>query len=223
MKYTWIIFLLALLINSCKKDETWQHWDNLAQKKYEEIITLASNYSCTDTPELTYQTINNKYCNEYILIHNNDLKKFEDLNRQYQEYRMKAYDSGMQLLAINCYTPPPVRIACKENKAYILNANNMTLQDLEIEIPKQYQEIKNYYNSRPCTSLADWLGLVLIHEETLEPIAIKKADRNLMEKISLYNNMIERKMQFENKTRSYTDVKVSLSCENNSIKASIEK
>lgn len=82
MKKALAIIMVITLFNSCKKDESWEYWDDLATKKMQEITNLSNSYACSEIENLTIQ---NAYhpCPFNILIHKNDIQKFNELNKQY--------------------------------------------------------------------------------------------------------------------------------------------
>jgi len=216
------ILLVIFLFNSCKKDESWQYWDNLANDKLEEITNLSKNNSCNDIPNLTIQEIIN-ICPSSIIVHKNDLKKFEQLYQEFRNYNEKAKKLGGPEFYPLCANNSTIKIGCKDNKPYLIDAYNISAEDLEIEMTKLYTEIKKHYTSSTCVNISEWRGVTLYTGENKEAIAINSTDSNLNKKLLLYRLLNCRKLQLENKACSFDyNLKIKLSCVNNSIRAEFE-
>lgn len=222
MKKAIFLFVTIFLFNSCKKDESWEYWDNLAEKKYEEIIALSNSYACSETSNLTTQVVYN-ICASTILVHKNDLKRFEELYKQFLSYEEKANKLGRPAITAMCAMDSSIKIGCKDNKAYLLNAYNISLEDLNIEMPKLYTEIKNHYNSLTCENINNLTGMTLYTGDVKEAIAIKNTDGSYYNKVQMYRLLNHRKAELEKKQLNLNySLKVNVKCENNSIKAEFE-
>jgi hypothetical protein len=223
MKKALTVVMVILLFNSCKKEEnTWEYWDDLATKKMQEITNLSNNYACSEIENLTIQNTYN-FCSFDILIHKNDIQKFNELNKQYQEYKRKANEAGRPMVYYDCLFDKPIKIGCKENKAYLVFTYNISLEDLNIEMPKLYTEIKNHYNSLNCENINNLTGVTLYTDNVEEAIAIRATDLDFWQKVQTYKLLNQRKAQLENKQFNLNyNLKVIVKCENNSIKAEFE-
>lgn len=216
------ILLVIFLFNSCKKEESWEYWDNLANEKFEEITNLSKNYSCNDIPSLTIQEIE-KICPSSIIIHTKDLKKFEQLYEDFRTYNEKAKKSGRPEVYLLCANTSTIKIGCKDNKPYLIDAYNISAEDLEIEMSKLYTEIKKHYTSSTCANISQWRGMTLYTGENKEAIAINSNDGNLNKKIILYRLLNCRKLQLQNKACILDyNLKIKLSCVNNTVRAEFE-
>ena len=216
------ILLVIFLFNSCKKDESWQYWDSLANEKFEEITNLSKNYSCNDIPNLTIQEIYN-ICPSSVIVHKNDLKKFEQLYQEFRKYTEKSKKSGRPEVYLLCANPSTIKIGCKDNKPYLIDAYNIRAEDLEIEMSKLYTEIKKHYTSSTCANISEWRGVTLYIGENKEAIAINSTDSSLNKKLLFYRFLNCRKLQLENKACSLDyNLKIKLSCVNNAISAEFE-
>src|SRR5690606_24560134 len=116
-----------------------------------------------------------------------------------------------------------IKIACNDNKPHLITSLNIELEDINIEMPKLYDEIINHYINTPCSNVNDWQGVILYNGENKEAIAIKNTDNSFYQKISLYNQLNSRKLIFENKQfPQIPNKKIILNCENSRIKAEFE-
>lgn len=130
MRKALTIIMVFLLFNSCKKDdkiakdeEIAKYWIELAHEKAKEIYTLKQKYTCPDIPQLTVQYISERYaCREYLIIHKNDLKAFEELKKVYESRVKKAWDAGGTPVTYQACAPTDVEreIKCQDNKPTIV-------------------------------------------------------------------------------------------------------
>lgn len=123
----------------------------------------------------------------------------------------------------DCLFDKPIKIGCKENKAYLVFTYNISLEDLNIEMPKLYTEIKNHYNSLTCENINNLTGAALYTDNVKEAIAIRATDLDLWQKVQTYKLLNRRKAELQNRQLDiYNNLKVNVKCENNSIKAEFE-
>ncbi len=105
----------------------------------------------------------------------------------------------------------------------MIDAYNISAEDLEIEMSKLYTEIKKHYTSSTCANISQWRGITLYTGENNEAIAINSNDGNLNKKIILFRLLNCRKLQLQNKACSLDyNLKIKLSCVNNTVRAEFE-
>ena len=221
-----ILFIIATItiLLGCKKDEkSAEYWNDKVLQTYNEILSLSKNYTCADIPQLS---INAFYatCPVNILIHKKDENKLGNLTKDYEYYYQKYRETSSNLSEPLCGTIHPFRIDYKDNKPYIIDINNISLEEINSELPKLYNEIKDYYKNTVCNSIDDWQGFALINEDTKEAIAGKKSDIAFHQKIQLLYQLHCVKLSLEGKEcnlKLYKD-KFILTCENGVASAKFE-
>ena len=130
MKKILIILLSSIVLIGCKKDEKIEkdpeiakYWMGLALEKAQEIYNLQQKYTCADISNLTIQYISERYaCREYLFIHKNDLKSFENLKKEYESRVKKSWDAGGVLVTYQACASTDVEreIICQDNKPTIM-------------------------------------------------------------------------------------------------------
>ena len=121
-----ILFIIATItiLLGCKKDEmTGEQWYNLSIKKSGEIHMLAGNYTCSDIPNLSIQTISERFdCLQYLIIHTKDLDKFNKLKTEYEQYVANAKKAGGVMVTLQSCPRNDVNreIICQDTKPTIV-------------------------------------------------------------------------------------------------------
>lgn len=222
MKSALLILSLTLVLLGCKKGEhSGEYWNQKANETYNKIIALSENYVCSDISKLNIKNIGYP-CPSYVLIHNKDTAAFNQLIKSFTYFQQKAQESGLAM-DILCLQDFYFKISCKENKPYLVTLNNIELADINMEMPRLYAEIKNYYNNSPCTNPDDWQGITLYSGETQEALAVKKTDGDFYRKVQTYNQLNCKKLVLEGKQcPSFQGNKIIIKCENNTAKAAFE-
>lgn len=205
MKHLLISVLLFTLL-SCKKEEkTQEYWQQKTTETHNKLISLSDKYTCSDMPNISIKSIKEYMCTSYVLVHKSDDAKFDKLINEYEYYHKKLKESGYY---------STISMLCTEE----LNS-----EELQVEMAKLYNEIKNYYNNTSCDNPNDWLGLTLHTEKDIEAIALKKGDTNFNYKVNTYNQAIVRKLRSEGKEKDFdTTDKIVVKCESNKAIAEFE-
>lgn len=223
MKHLLISVLLFTLL-SCKKEEkTPEYWKQKTTETRNKLISLSDKYTCADMPNISTRSIQSM-CTFYVLIHKNDIAKFDKLSNEYEYYHKKLKESGYySTFSMLCADLYPVKIDCIDTKPKIAYLHELNLEELQVEMANLYDDIKKHYNNTPCNNPNDWLGIILLTEESVEAIAIKKGDTNFNYKVTTYNQAIVRKLRSEGKKIEFDSTdKIVVKCENNKAIAEFE-
>lgn len=222
LKNALLILTLTLVLVGCKKSEnTREYWQEKVNETYNKILALSDNYVCSDISNLNIKNAGYP-CPSYVLVHNKDTSAFNQLIKSFTYFQQKAQESGpaMDILCVDNFY---FKIACKENKPYLVTLNNIELADINIEMSKLYAEIKKHYNNSPCTNPDEWQGITLYTGEAQEALAGKKTDLEFYRKTQAYNQLNCIKLNLEGKLcSSFAGNKITITCENNVAKAKFE-
>lgn len=195
-----------LLFIACSKDssKSYDYWSELANKKAEEISTLLQSVPCTSIEE--FEIIQRPYYT-YYLVHSSLKSQFEKLQQELDylhEERNKAaeregkifYDTQQLSMPV---PDPPLGKVCDNGKPKLRFAHNLSLEEVNVELPKKYKELQEFYKDVACSNPNDWQSHFLRTGCCMEGIAVHKTLRSneMIEKIQLYNRLTERKLSLE--------------------------
>ncbi|MGE8378275.1 MAG: hypothetical protein ACN6PN_07995 [Sphingobacterium sp.] len=198
-----------LLFLACSKDssKSYDYWSELASKKAEEISTLLQSVPCKNIEE--FEIIQRPYYT-YYLVHSSLKSQFEKLQQELdylQDERNKAaeregkifYETQLMSMPV---PDPPLGKVCDNGKAMLRFAHNLSLEEINVELPKRYKELQEFYKDVVCSNPNDWQSHFLRTGCCMEGIAVHKTIRSneVIEKIQLYNRLTERKLSLEKTT-----------------------
>jgi|SRR5690606_34902862 len=204
-KNTFLLLTTLLLLLSCKSDKEYpyEYWSRLVDEKHIEIVALTESVTCTDIEEFEIIPFGSYMAPQYYLRHFSIQLAFDKLLAELdhlQNERIRA--AAREGIYSGIWMPnPPLHKACKDGKAKLIFAQDLSLEKINEELPIRYEEIKNFYNDVSCNDSEEWsVGLLLRSECCYEPIAKHKTidSIEINEKIEIYNRLMERKHQLEN-------------------------
>lgn len=207
MKRIFFLLFIALYLFACKSDKEYpyQYWLQLTKEKYEEIIALTESVSCKNIQE--FETISSgSMFSDYFLVHPSIKVAFHKLYLELEQLRTEMYKAAGRegIYFDSFYKPnPPLRKTCEDNIAKLIFVQDLSIEEINEELPIRYDEIKNFYNDTPCIDPTDWTVFPLyLAECCFEPIAVHKTIgvSEVIEKIEIYNRLINRKHQLDNRS-----------------------
>ncbi|WP_144062764.1 hypothetical protein [Sphingobacterium paucimobilis] len=192
---------MVILFIACSKSEpkSYEYWNNLVSEKYEEINALVQSVPCTDIE--AFEIIKR---NGYYPVHFSVRKQFDrlqvELEQLQQERNIASSREGM-LSDIGPRIPNhPLRKVCDSGKAKLIYVKDLSMEEIDSELPVRYKEIKAFYKDVRCTDASQWTGHYIFSDCKMEAIAVHKTDRHeeMLERIDIYNLMKMRKAASEN-------------------------
>lgn len=208
MKQT--IFILPIigfiLFLACSKDnsKSYEYWNEQVNAKAKELNTLLKSVPCTNIEE--FEIVQHPYYT-YFLVHSSLKNQFEKLKLEldhYQDERNKAAEREGIFTPVlqNSVMPapnPPLGKYCHNGKAKLRFADDLSLAEINIELPKRYKELQEFYKDVSCSNPNDWTRHFLRTGCCMEGIAVHKTIRSneMTEKIALYNRLMENKLFLE--------------------------
>ncbi|HMR18015.1 MAG TPA: hypothetical protein PKA53_01835 [Sphingobacterium sp.] len=199
MKRILLLFVAATLLFSCEKEEkkSYLYWSNLVSEKHAEINTLTQSVSCTDIEE--FEIVNRS---GYFMVHLSIMLKFDQLMVELEQLQSEAGKAATREGILNdmMWSPnPPVRKVCADGKPKLIFAQNLSLEEVNEELPIRLEELENFYNDITCTNADEWTGYFLRAGCCMQGIAIHKTIRTaeMFEKVHIYNRLMERKLSLE--------------------------
>lgn len=197
-----IAFLLLL---GCTKDssKSYKYWSEQVNQKTQEITTLLESVPCTNIDEFEIVKQSN-----YYLVHLSLKKPFEKLRKEL-DHLLDEQHKAAEREGIVCYDVqplfsfpppnPPLAKACQNGKAVMRYAHDLSLDEINTELPKRYQELQDFYKDLTCTNPNDWSSGFLRKGCCMEGIAVHKSIRSneMIDKIEIYNSLMERKLGLE--------------------------
>ncbi|MGJ1197036.1 hypothetical protein ACR777_12855 [Sphingobacterium spiritivorum] len=153
-----LLLLSGILVLGCKKDPGYEELKRLADEKYQEIVQLTQSVACGDPSVWKIATIY-QLGPVYLPVHPSFEERYKKLVEEYHVRRKRADNAPdappiPYLDYIEGY--PPIGIRCKNNKAELYYAKDMTLQEIEEELPKYFTEIVDFHKNDPCTNPNLW-------------------------------------------------------------------
>jgi len=212
-------FALILLFSSCKKEEiTAAQWGERAVAKRNEIMALSTNIPCSQKAQVTVQTIQGNCSVQFFTILSADLQKYERLKKEYLDMIDKQYAAWYKegLIVEPCFesiwaTDQPIRVDCKDNKVYLITAENLPVEEAKSLIITTKNQIDNLTAAISCTSDANWSFTRLINHQTMSfeyiPFSRTADFKELQAKVSLYNRLNLNVIKAENKGNNLANIK----------------
>ncbi len=204
MKKNFFLLFVTLFLLSCEsdKDNSYEYWSRLVSAKHSEITALTLSVPCQDIEEFEIIPLQGMFT-DYFLVHPSIKTAFDKLFAELEELRSEMYEAASRegIYFDFIMHNPPLHKACKDGKAKLIFAQDLSLEEINEELPVRYEEIKNFYNDIICTDPDDWTVFRLhLAECCFEPVPLHKTIhmQEALEKMELYNRLIERKRHFEN-------------------------
>ncbi|WP_437918654.1 hypothetical protein [Sphingobacterium sp. LRF_L2] len=192
-----VIFVLA-----CSKSEpkSYEYYNNLVNEKYEEINTLIQSVSCTNIDEFEIVRIQ-----RYYLVHPSIRTVFDKLQTELAQLEKEKSIAYVREGWIGGDTSPtipnhPVKKICENGKPRLLYVNDLSIEEIDAELPNRYEKIKTFYKDVSCTDANQWIGRYLVSANcNMEVVAIHETVQNeeVVAKIDLYNLMMIKKLRSE--------------------------
>jgi hypothetical protein len=184
---------------SCEKEEkkSYLYWSNLVSEKHAEINTLTQSVPCADIEE--FELVNQS---GYHLVHPSVRTAFDRLMDELQYLQSEAGKAAAREGILNdlMWAPnPPLRKVCSEGKPKLVFAQQLSLEEINEELPVRLEELENFYNDVPCTDAGEWTSYFLRTGCCMEGIAIHKTIRTaeMFDKVHIYNRLMEAKLALE--------------------------
>ena len=215
-----ILFVcFSILFSACKKEElTAAQWGERAVAKRNEMLALSANIPCTQKANVSVQTLQLDCSVQFYPILSSDLAKYEKLKKEYLDYTDKQaaawYKEG--LIVEPCFdvlwaTNQQIRLDCKDDKVYLITAENLPIEEAKTLISTTKTELDNLTAALSCTSDANWTYARLINYQTMSfdyiPYSGTANYKELQAKVSLYNRLNIRVINAEQKGNNLTNVK----------------
>lgn len=205
MKNLWYLLpLLFILISSCDKsdEKSYEYWSNQVSEKYKEIELLTGSVPCTNIDEFETVSIMRAAWLDYFLVHPSVKSRFLLRLQELNDLREKQLEAQLRegiSIYYDAYFRYPLRKECKEGKATLVFTDDLTVDELNAEIPIRYEELKSFYKDVPCTNANEWASQRLRVNCCYEGFAVHKTikTKEVMEKIQLYNEIVESKLMKE--------------------------
>lgn len=205
MKNLWCLLpLLFILISSCDKsdEKSYEYWSNQVSEKYKEIELLTGSVPCTNIDEFETVSIMRAAWLDYFLVHPSVKSRFLLRLQELNDLREKQLEAQLRegiSIYYDAYFRYPLHKECKEGKATLVFSYDLTVDELNAEIPVRYEELKNFYKDVPCTNANEWTSQGLRVNCCYEGFAVHKTikTKEVMEKIQLYNRIVETKLMKE--------------------------
>jgi len=189
-----------LLFFACSKSEpqSYEYWSKLVNEKYQEINLLVQSVPCTDIEAFQIT----KMGASYYLVHPSIKTQFDKLQTELQQLEKERGKAASRegILSDSYMLPnPPVRKVCDQGKPKLIYVQNLSIDEINAELPVRYKEIQEFYQDIPCTDPNEWTSYFLRTGCCMEGVAIHKTIRSeeMVAKIELYNRLMEAKMHLE--------------------------
>lgn len=203
MKHLLLSTLFLTLFFSCQKSEgtgSFEYWSRLSHQKYLEMQDLTESVPCGDID--AFEIVQAE--SHYFLVHPSIKSRFEKLKSEYHSLLSKMYEAANREGRVFDMLPPspPLRKLCQDGIATLVYAYQLTIEEVNTELPGRYEEIMNLYHDIPCTDAADWQSLFLRVDCCYEGVAVHKTIRTgeFIEKVEIYSRLIERKLYLGNES-----------------------
>lgn len=200
-----IPIITTFLLFGCKKNEqrSYEHWSHLINEKYFELNQLLQSVPCTNINDFEIIKIGSYFSSSYYLVHPNVKEKFEITLNELEELTQKLNEAASREGILNSSPPikiPPLNKACIEGKPKLIYAKDLSIEEINAELPSRYEQIQSFYNDVPCTKPNDWSSHFLRVGCCHEGIAIHKTIRSeeMYDLVQIYNQLMERKLYLEN-------------------------
>lgn len=206
-KITFLVPIIGfMLFFACSKDssKSYEYWNEQVNAKAQELNTLLESVPCTNIEE--FEIIQHPYYT-YYLVHSSLKKQFEKLQLELdhlQGERNKAAEREGKIFndaqRFSMPAPnPPVGKVCHNGKAKLRFAYELSLEEVNAELPKRLKELQEFYKDVTCSNPNDWTSHFLRTGCCMEGIAVHKTIRSneMIEKIQLYNRLMENKLHLD--------------------------
>ncbi len=138
----------------------------------------------------------------YFLVHPSLQARFDRLLAEYDDYFNKMLDAAERegIIYDFSYPIPPIKVVCRDGKATMLFVQDLTIQEVNEELPKFKNIIKDFYKDVNCTDPSEWSSMLLIVNCKYEGFAIHKTIKTeeFKELLLNYYQLNNRKNQLEN-------------------------
>ncbi len=197
--YSFLVLLSFQLLSCSKSDElkSSSYWGKRAQEKKREINLLSESVPCQDIS--TFKVV---FKHNYFLVHPTIQARFDRLLAEYDDYFNKMLDAAARegIIYDFLYPIPPIKVVCRDGKATMLFVQDLTIQEVNEELPKFKNNIMDFYKDVNCTDPSEWGSMILIVNCNYEGFAIHKKIRNkeFHELLLTYYELNNRKNQLEN-------------------------
>lgn len=189
-----------LLFFACSKSEpqSYEYWNKLVNEKHQAINLLVQSVPCTNIEEFEIVKVNLSY----YPVHPSVRAQFDQLQNellQLEKERDKAASREEILLDVFGHPNPPLRKICDQGKPRLIYAKDLSIDEINAELPIRYKEIQEFYQDIPCTDPGEWTSYFIRTGCCMEGIAIHKTIRTeeMITKIECYNRLMEAKMNLE--------------------------
>ena len=212
-------FVLILLFSGCKKEKySAAQLGEFAVAKRNEILALSANIPCIQKAQVSVQSMQGNCTMQFFPILSSDLQKYERLKKEYLDLTDKQHDAWNKegLIVEPCFeslwtTDQPVRLDCKDDKVYLLTAENLPVEEAKSLITTTKDQLDQLTTAMSCTSDANWGFTRLINHQTMsfEYIPFSHTDhyKELHAKVSLYNLLNINVIKAEEKGNNLTNIK----------------
>lgn len=214
-----ISFIIILLLSGCKKEElSAAQWGERAVAIRNKILALSANIPCNQKANVSVQTIQLDCSVQFYPILSSDLKTYERLKAVYLDCISKQYVAWTSegLIVDPCNdalwtSDQPIRLDCKDEKVYLITAENLPVDEAKLLITKTKIELDNLSAALTCTSNANWNFARLINHQTMSieyiPYSHTSNYNELKTKVSLYNRLNFNVINAEKKGNSFANIK----------------
>ncbi len=196
------IFILALFL-ACSKNEpkSFEYWDDLANKKRSEITALTQSIPCSNIEEFGIVSTGGNYYPVHLSI----IEKFARIKLELEdilrEREIAGSREGFAWAREESLLPnPPVRKVCQNSKPLLIYSHDLSLEEVNLELPIWYEEIKTFYENVSCNDANQWTGRYILSQNcSIEAFAVHKTvgKEEMDNKLDVYNMLMVRKMSLE--------------------------
>jgi hypothetical protein len=173
------------------------------------------------------QTIKLDCSIQFFPILSADLQKYEKLKKEYLDFTDKQYEAWSKegLILEPCFetlwaADQPIRLDCKDDKVYLITAENLPVEEAKSMIPITKSQIDNLIAALTCSNSANWSFTRLVNYQTMSfdyiPYSATSDYKELKAKVSLYNTLNLNVIKAEQKGSNFTNIKTveKVECEN---------
>lgn len=195
--------LILILFFGCSKNETksYEYWNDLTNKKYAEINILTQSVACSNITEFEIVAIGRSY----YAVHPSVRERFDILRNELEELERERGIAGSRegfawAREESLFPNPPVRKVCENGKPLLIYAQNLSLEEVNSELPIRHEEIRTFYQNISCTDANQWNGRYIISQNCgFEAFAVHESIRKdeMDTKLDVYNMLMIRKMTLE--------------------------
>lgn len=195
--------LILTLFLGCSKSEpkSYEYWNDLTNKKYAEINVLIHSVSCSNIEDFEIVATGRNF----YAVHPSIRESFDRLKAELEGLEREREIAGSResfagATEQSLFPNPPVKMMCENGKPLLIYANNLTLDEVNLELPIRYDEIRTFYENVPCTDANQWNGRYILSQNcSVESFSVHKTIRKdeMNTKLDVYNMLMIRKMALE--------------------------